>query len=160
MLERDLRSEQVEGRRRERGERGGRGRSRSHASGASSAARITAISASQPGADRSGLSCSAVQIALAWISGPAIRWLEAVEVWCTSCSVGAEAPTTTILPASVAGPTRPERTSEYEYGVGSRRGAAEVDPRAAVVEAVGATGWPSARRRRPRGSGGPSSVAG
>ena len=66
------------------------------------------------GALRSGRSCIAVQIALAWISGPDITWFAAAGVACTSWSAGAEAPTTTILPRILSSGTWPSRTSEND----------------------------------------------
>ena len=76
----------------------------------------TAIrNAAQPGICRSGLPCSAVQIALAWISAPGICRSPGADVGWTSCSAGAVAPTTTILPRSSAAPTRPSSTSANEY---------------------------------------------
>ena len=56
---------------------------------------------------RSGRPCSAVQMALAWTSGPDMTSLEAVGAKCRSWSVGAEAPTTTVFPRMRAGSTRP-----------------------------------------------------
>ena len=50
------------------------------------------------GALRSGKPRRAVEIALAWISGPDISPSPVVGVGCTSCRLGAEAPITTVRP--------------------------------------------------------------
>ena len=69
----------------------------------------------QPGASRSGIPRSAVEIALAWISGPDISWSLAVGVAWTSWSVGALAPITTMRLRSFSGSTRPLTRSEKWY---------------------------------------------
>ena len=66
------------------------------------------------GAVRSGRRWSAVQIALAWISGPDMTWSSAAGVACTSCSAGAEAPTTTTRSRTSAGSTLPLTRLENE----------------------------------------------
>src|ERR1700760_116278 len=53
-------------------------------------------------------------MALACPSAPAMGVVLVVDVEWTSCSVGADAPTTTILPWNTLGLTRPARTSEKE----------------------------------------------
>ena len=65
---------------------------------------------SQSGAGASGLSFSAVQIALACTSGPAMSSCDIGVAW-RSCRLGAEAPTTTILPRTSAGSNLPFSTS-------------------------------------------------
>ena len=83
-----------------------RGERREHAERDDRAAMST-----QPGASRSGKPSSAVGIALAWISGPGHRPLVVVDVARRSCSDGAVAPTTTILPRTSAGSNLPCSTS-------------------------------------------------
>ena len=92
-----------------------------------------------PSPSRSGLSCIAVQIALAWISGPDIRLEPLVGVGWRSCRVGAEAPITTILPRTDAGSKRSRflATRSANERVSKRAGtAAEVDPGPPVGEAL------------------------
>ena len=87
---------------------------RSASSGTISASAKIASRFSQSGAVRSGRPCMSVQIAFAWISGPDISSLPA-DVACRSCSAGAVAPTTTILPRSSRGSIWPFTSAENEY---------------------------------------------
>ena len=68
---------------------------------------------SQVGAVPSGLSCSAVAIAFACTSGPAIGSGD-IGVECRSFRLDAVAPTTTILPRTAAGSKSPLSTSTNE----------------------------------------------
>ena len=63
---------------------------------------------------RSGSPCRAVQIAFAWTSAPAISSRPPTGVVCTSRSVGAEAPTTTMRSRNTRAGTSPLTTSEKE----------------------------------------------
>ena len=67
-----------------------------------------------PGALRSGKSSRIVWIAAAWISGPGMRLSDDVATGKTSFSDGADAPTTTALPRSTLGSTRPVSTSRND----------------------------------------------
>ncbi len=80
---------------------------------ASAGPRPSSAMASQPaqsGALRSGSPCSAVQIALAWTSGPDMSSVSDVGVGCRSWSVGAVAPTTTMRSRTIAGSNFPAST--------------------------------------------------
>ena len=67
---------------------------------------------SQPGASFSGTPRSSVLVAFATISSPAISREPVVAVVWTSCRIGAEAPTITILPENRPGGNSPLSTFE------------------------------------------------
>ena len=87
---------------------------RQRASGASRASSASRTRSRNGGAERSGRSFSAVQIAFAWTSAPAISSSPPTGVECTSRSVGAVPPTITMRPRMRSSATRPSITSENE----------------------------------------------
>ena len=87
---------------------------RQRTSGGSIASTARMSRSTHGGAERSGRPWSAVQIAFAWTSAPAMSCSPPTGVEWTSRSVGAVPPTTTILPRSFESGTLPSRTSENE----------------------------------------------
>ena len=71
------------------------------------------VRSSQPGASRRGSPSRIVATAFAWISGPGIRSSPNETGW-TSCSDGAQGPTTTILSLKKPGSNFPSSTRENE----------------------------------------------
>ena len=86
--------------------------SRQRTSGGSIASSTRTSRSTHGGAERSGRPCIAVQIAFAWTSAPAISCSPPTGVECTSRSVGAVPPTTTILPRQLRGRHPAVQTSE------------------------------------------------
>ena len=72
------------------------GENRIPAAGATSPSSAIAAKPSGHGAERRGSSSSTVAMAAAWISGPDMRRSPLVDDGCTSWTLGAEVPTTTI----------------------------------------------------------------
>ena len=88
---------------------------RSPSAGARHASSAMMSASSSPPERESGSPRRTVEIALAWTSPPAMTSSLLVGTGWTSCSFGAEAPTTTTRPRKASAGNRPRSTRENEY---------------------------------------------